>query len=177
MTKFFWTLLLIFLIPFTLTAKADNFSFQPDKTIDEVLNDQMGSTTGMNELNLGMEVNLRCIGALATFRNTLNPVSDLKMMNSLNLDIGNIFIMTGINYDKVTNNGQLSRSNWTAASLFDAMGPKIQDSLVPYQSHYEQLFNQANENNIALQRYKSDMDTCKAVGSGYQKALSSLPAE
>jgi hypothetical protein len=136
----------------------------------------MSNSSGIQKLEYGMEVNMRCIAAMAAFRNSLNPVRDTNLVNNLNINIGNVALMAALTYDRLNNNGEPSRNDWNGEDLFDMFRPKMNDILAPYLTHYEELLQRANNSDAAAGRYKADIDTCADLASGYSKALRNLPA-
>jgi hypothetical protein len=156
-------------------ATASEFGFHKHLTVDEVLANQMPKTSGMQQLQIGMEVNMRCLASLATFRNILNPATDTNMINKFNQNIGYIMVLTAANYDRLTHDGELSRSDWSYAKLldmFESLSPDLGD---PYLSYYEKLLQQVKQSEVATRRYRNDIDTCTALASKYKKAMKDDP--
>lgn len=151
------------------TAESE-FGFHKKLTTEELLNKQ-SHANGMTEWQLGMELNMRCLASMAAFRNTLDPISDAVMINNINQDIGTVILMSAVNYDRLQNNGSLSRNNWNSTELLNMFSPLADELMAPYLVHYEKLLQEADRSESVAARYKKDIDTCDAVASGYRRAL------
>ena len=156
------------------TAVEGEFGFHKHLSVNELLVNKLPRHSGMQQLRVAMEINMRCLASLSTLRNLHNPVTDANKIDKFDQDVASILVTSAANYDRLTHDGELSRSDWSFTGLLEMFQPIAMDLSGPYLSYYGKLLQTVDQSKVDARRYRADIDTCTTMASSLRASQLSL---
>ena len=150
------------------TADEGEFGFHKHLSVNELLVNKLPRHSGMQQLRVAMEINMRCLASITMLRNLHNPVTDADKIKKFDKDVLSILVATAAMYDLLTHDGEFSRSDWGLSSLLDMFNPIAKDLSGPYFSYYGEILQTVEQSKVDARRYRADFDTCKTLASRYR---------